>query len=197
MITTYTYTIMPLMIDFLEINPIFEDIYYISDNFGLFLICVSGILAIMTPLAKPMWFMPHERDTYLQIFRNANIILTPSIYVFTILILFWNLILPILNISKRHAIEIIGSVYLYILMVYSLVDNTCTPGMSIFLSTNILVIMILYNTDHTTVDYQNVILLLTIFIGLCWYLHLRKHSLTQNIQWYMWYAGTFGGTLRW
>lgn len=185
------------MLEFLEMNALLETFRMISDHFGILGVCIAGILAIATPLAEPMWFMPNERERYVRIFRNANIILGPSASVFAILLLFWNLVLPLLGIPYHQAIAIIGSVYLYILMVYSLVDEHCTPSMSVFLCTNLIATMVFYSSNHTFDNYVATELLLISFIGMCWNLHLRKHPLKQNVQWYMWYAGTFGGTFRW
>lgn len=186
-----------LMLEFLEMNTSNDTFRMISDNFGIFGVCIAGILAITTPLVGPMWFMPNERERYVRIFRNANIVLGPSAGVFAILLLFWNIVLPLLGIPDHQAITIIGSAYVYILMAYSIIDEPCTPIMSVFLCTNLITTMAFYKTKNTLESYITIELLLIAFISMCWNLHLRKHSLKQNIQWYIWYAGTFGDTLRW
>jgi hypothetical protein len=184
------------MPEFLEMSSLTNIIHMLYYNYSIFLVSISGLLAIMTPVMEPMWFMPNERERYVRTFRNANVIFGPSATVFAILLLFWNLVLPPLGIPDYQAVSIIGNVYLYILMVYSLVDDLCTPSISLFLTSNIITTIAFYNTDNTPDNYIITVILLIAFIALCWRLHLSKHSLKQNIQWYMWYAGTFGSTLR-
>ena len=183
------------MSEILEDNSLNDTINVIYDNYSIFLVCVSGLLAIATPLAEPMWFMPNERKRYVRTFRNEGIIIGPSAFVFMILVLFWNIVLPLLSIPNYQAIPIIGSVYVYILMIYGLMDEPCTPPITFFLITNIITTMIIY---PLTYEHYIIAEFLLVMLGvMCWKLHLSKHSLKQNIQWYIWYAGTFGGTLRW
>lgn len=184
------------MSEFPEIHSL-SDVY---DHFSVFLVCISGLLAIATPLAGPTWFMPNECEIYVRTFRNKGIIIGPSAAVFAILFLFWTLVLPLLGIPEHHAISIIGSVYVYILMLYSLVDDRYTLAMSLFLTTNITTIITFYPTNNNPTNYITtgfLLVLCIVFVSMCWKFHLSKHSLAQNVQWYMWYAGTFGGTLRW
>lgn len=185
------------MKDFLLMNYLYEDVRFITDNIGIFLICMSGILAILTPIINPMWFIPSDRQRYMRTFRNANILIGPSACVFVILLLSWELILSALFIPHYQAIPIIGSVYLYILIIYSFADENSSPSMSAFLTINLITIVILYDMKITIEHKYLISLALFITILTSWKLHWRNHSITQNIQWYMWYAGTFGATLRW
>lgn len=168
------------------------------DYFGIFLVCFSGALAIATPLTtEPMMFMPNEREDYVIKFRRANILFGPSASTFAILMLSWNLFLPMFGIVEHTAIAIIGSVYLYILIVYSLVDPPSTPAISLFLTLNLIVTMVFYNPAIGNEHYTMIGLsLLSMFIGFSWELHWDLQPWKQNLQWYVWYACTFGGSVR-
>jgi hypothetical protein len=167
-----------------------------EDYIGIGCLCLSGILAIATPLHYPFAFLPRDREEYVRAFHHKRIYIGPSISLFAILISSWVLVLSIFQVEYHTAILIVGSVYVYIVILYSLVDEYSTPSMAGYFILNLILTMSLYNTKYTLSELYMYGVILEIFVYLALNIHTGIVSWNQTFQWYIWYAGTLGGLLR-
>lgn len=174
-----------------------HDYINISDQYGIFLVCVSGLLAIATPLYEPLNFMQAARNAYMRKFHRNGFYLGPTMCTFVILVYFWNIVLPAFDIAIHNACAMIGAVYVYILMLYSIVDEKSTMCMSAYLTLNMVTVLALYNKDPTTEEYITNVVLFSVFVYLSNIIYLSVAPWEQNLQWHIWYSGTLGGVLRW
>jgi hypothetical protein len=168
-----------------------------GDVLPVILPCIACTLAISVPLYDCFLFVPNERNQYMRKFHRKGLFYGPSICVFMFLISFWNLVLPFFDISIHMSSIIIGSVYLYIVMLYSIVDEASTPAMVVYFIFNMLITIGMYDVHSSYNRSLAFIFILVLFGELAYSIHMNFMPLKKHAQWYMWYAGTMGGMLRW
>ena len=169
----------------------------VLQHYEIIYVALAGLFAVFTPLYEPMLFMPADRIKYERVFHTLKIYIGPTAALFGIMFMFWLVVLPLFQVSSYNAVIIIGSLYIYLLLLYSIVDEKCTPALSGYLSLNFVLTLVFYRTYPTYEEQLNNTIILLMFIIVAYISQLIHHSFTQNLQWYLWYAGTMGGMLRW
>ena len=159
--------------------------------------CIACILAIFVPLYDCFYFMPNERTEYMREFHRRGLYYGPSICLFIILISFWNLVLSLFEVSIHISGIIIGSVYLYFVMMYSVVDSASTPPMVMYFTLNMLITIGMYDVHSSYNSSLTFVFFLVVFNVITHSIHMNFMPMKKHIQWYIWYAGTMGGMLRW
>lgn len=169
----------------------------IIEHCEVFIVAAAGILAVFTPIYDPLLLIKYDRLRYMRQMRSNNFYIGPTVTLFTIMVLFWNTLLPFFQLHIQSAIVIIGSIYLYLLLLYSIIDEMSTSALSAYFIVNLMITISFYRDTISEDNFVINIFLLFIFNYLSYVVYMKPMGLQQSLRWYIWYAGTMAGTLRW
>jgi len=157
---------------------------------------VCGILGIITPI----YISFHQGDNQVRYFnelRQKGFLLSPSIGLFVFLWMFWISILPLFGLNANDVALLIGCIYLYIVLLYSVVDDRSTFGVSLYFTYNLCIVCQTYS-KNPSVDMMfasfGCLLLFTTFTV---FIIMNTSTIQQHLKWFIWYSATISGLCRW
>lgn len=157
---------------------------------------VSGFLGIITPMYVN--FHPDStRRKYMKEMMSKGFLLSPSIGLFVCLWMFSLVLFPLFELPTNAVALIVGCVYIYIVLMYSVVDEKSTLGMSMYFTYNLCLICQTYSQYPNTESVITSFGLLLLFASLTTYICMNTSTIELHSYWFMWYSATISGVCRW